>query len=231
MEKRGLGLLLMAMSLAFVFNVSTAEAQVRCDGGNFCDRDDDGWHKGHHRCEACPMFRIDCDDSDHDPNNMCEDVVEPATGFSVEVHMGDAEDRNWVEALMPICDGHTSPPSLGARFPPDCGPITVTPVGGGVDLELRLFAIAVRQANGFRLTAFFTSELNLPSTSAVPNDSVYVSDDLQAILSTEPPEWSNFELMVVNASREFLEKAHQPGKGDLFGTFAIGSLVFYISQP
>ena len=69
MEKKRWVLIFSALCLALAFSVSPVEGQTICMGGNFCDRDVDGWIRDHKRCTDCLEAAlmagrgIDCDDS------------------------------------------------------------------------------------------------------------------------------------------------------------------------
>ena len=66
MERKRWVLILMALCLAFVFSVSSVEAQL-CEQGNFCDRDGDTLSRDHQRCTACDG-PIDTNDNSCDPD-------------------------------------------------------------------------------------------------------------------------------------------------------------------
>ena len=63
-------LILSAACLVLVFGAGSVSAQSICDGGNFCDGDDDTFIRDHGRCRDC-LGERDCDDDHRDPTNTC----------------------------------------------------------------------------------------------------------------------------------------------------------------
>ena len=141
------------------------------------------------------------------------------TTFSVDVLAGTGPTFDWVVTEGEGCKGLTSK-NLNVTFPAGCGLVVVD---DGF-LDLYLFSIAVRNTKKeTSVVLFFTSGLEV---SPVPNETVYESDRLPAMIE---PESAGFAI-VVDETNENLIKIHQPNKGDVVGFVSVGTIV-YTSTP
>ncbi len=159
----------------------------------------------------------------------CGGTADVAAEFKVALLQGGLPDEanGMVISKDEDACGTTEGENRGATFPEGC--VTVFDVdfdpAEGAELDLRAFSLEVR-LNKSDMMIFFT-DMEIPDSGPVSNDTVYVSDRLPVTISRDGDSFT----VEVNMENLALIKAHHERKGDLVGPIAIGKIVFTPDPP